>query len=67
MSELIEYDIIQRNAFFQEGMKVILIGPNDPSPELRNMIFYFAENPLYDNEVVYLKANIFSEDITWFR
>ena len=35
--------------------------------DLHQYILYYNENNLLDNEIVYLKADIFNENIIWYN
>jgi hypothetical protein len=50
-----------------DGIKVIIIGKNEPTFEIRNMTEFYSENARFDNEIVYLKADIYGENVHWFR
>jgi hypothetical protein len=70
LSELIELDSIQRvlgQETSKDGIKVILVGKDEPSSEIQNLTIYYSENAMFNNEVVYLKADIFSENINWYK
>jgi hypothetical protein len=42
------------------------VGDDQPDDDLRQYILYYNENNILDNEIVYLKADIFNENIIWY-
>jgi len=42
------------------------VGDDQPDNDLHQYILYYNENNLLDNEIVYLKADIFNENIIWY-
>jgi hypothetical protein len=50
----------------KEGTKVVIVGAEDPSHLLRNVISYYENHFDYDNEINYLKADIASINKSWY-
>jgi hypothetical protein len=40
-----------------EGTKILLVGKDDPSKDTIILLAFYSNSGLYDNEVVYLKAD----------
>jgi hypothetical protein len=40
-----------------EGTKILLVGKDDPSKDTIVLLAFYSNSGLYDNEVVYLKAD----------
>lgn len=75
LAEMVEVDAIYKHIqkfgglkkVEKIGTKCIIIGRQNPSITLRGIIGYYANNFEYDNEVVYLKANVYGSSFNWYK
>ena len=50
-----------------EGTKILLVWKDDPSKDTIILLAFYSNSGLYDNEVVYLKADVLDDNINWYH
>lgn len=69
LEEIVETDLVERNmnlvTSLAMGIKVIIVLQEDPSSSFNLVTQYLSD--LHDNEIVFLKENIFSPHRKWLK